>query len=247
MKNQIEYSIGVVTPLANEAQTINDFLTKVCRQLGTQDRIFCVVDNASTDNTRARVEEFAVDDERVVCVWAPENRCVVDAYFCGYRMALNYGADWILEMDGGLSHQPEEIPNFRTAIESDNFDYIGGSRFMRGGDHVGSIFRKSVSRSGTVLSNLVLHTTFTDMTGGFQCFSRNAMQRVVEKGVKSRAHFFQTEIKYLLRNHRWLEIPIVYQSPSASVNRAVIWESIRNLFALARESNNSDLTYDATN
>ena len=234
------YTISVVTPLANEASTIDDFLSQVCRQLGPRDRIFCVVDNASKDNTRECIENFAAQDDRIVCVWAPENRCVVDAYFRGYREAIGYGSDWILEMDGGLSHQPEEIPNFRSAIESGKYDYVGGSRFMSGGAHSGSIFRNFISRAGTVLSNLVLRTKFTDMTGGFQCFSRKTMQLVIEKGVKSRGHFFQTEIKYLLRNHRWLEIPIVYNSPSASVNRAVIWESIRNLYALAHESKNAE-------
>lgn len=227
------YTLAVVTPLANEEATIGEFLGRVSCQLHVEDRLFCVLDNASNDRTREIVERHAVEDSRIVCVWAPENRCVVDAYFAGYRAALEFGADWILEMDGGLSHCPEEIPGFRHAINQNEFDYIGGCRFENGGSHEGSRSRRLISRAGTIASNLVLGTTLKDMTGGFQCFNKNALELVVERGVNSRAHFFQTEIKYLLRHHRCHEIPITYTSPSASVNRHIILESVKTLAAMA--------------
>jgi len=234
----VNYALAVITPLANEEPTIKEFLHRVSAQLRRQDRLFCVLDNASTDRTREIVEEFSLNDPRVECVWAPGNRCVVDAYFAGYRAALAVGADWILEMDGGFSHSPEEIPNFRYAICENKYDYIGGCRFDVGGAHVGSFSRRLISRSGTIFSNLMLGTKLKDMTGGFQCFSRNSLQHIVEHGVRSRAHFFQTEIKFLLRHHRCHEIPIIYEAPSASVNHEVIWESVRNLVTMAREVRN---------
>src|SRR5262249_29847334 len=98
--------LGVVVPLANEESTIDDFTARVLAQLGRDDRLFCVVDNASRDSTRDRVERHGRRDGRVCLVWAPENRCVVDAYFRGYRAALDAGSRWVLEMDGGLSHLP---------------------------------------------------------------------------------------------------------------------------------------------
>ena len=64
------------------------------------------------DATLLLVKEYSERDPRIQSVWAPENRCVVDAYFKGYKVAYDAGAQWILEMDGGLSHQPEEIPLF---------------------------------------------------------------------------------------------------------------------------------------
>src|SRR5438105_15060706 len=101
--------LGVTVPLANEEATVDEFLDRVLDQLTSADRVFCVVDNASKDQTRQRVATRAARDTRVVLVWAQENRCVVDAYFRGYREALAARCRWILEMDGGLSHQPEQI------------------------------------------------------------------------------------------------------------------------------------------
>jgi dolichol-phosphate mannosyltransferase len=227
--------LGVAVPLANEERTVEEFLSRLLIQLTAEDRIFCVVDRASKDNTRQLVEARAAQDTRVRLVWAPENRCVVDAYFRGYREALAADCRWVLEMDGGLSHQPEELPQFVRAMER-GYDYAGGCRFMEGGSYAGPLSRFLISRGGTVLANLLLGTRMKDMTSGFQCFSRRALEAVLARGVRSRAHFFQTEIKFLLRGWKWVELPIRYRNPSKSVGMGSLKEAFRNLWALRREA-----------
>lgn len=74
------------------------------------------------------------------------------------------------------------------------------------------------------------------MTSGFECFSRRALSRVVAQGVRSRAHFFQTEIRYMLHDWSWVEVPITYCNPSTSVGKATVLESIRLLLRLALEA-----------
>jgi dolichol-phosphate mannosyltransferase len=124
MNDQIKIRLAVVVPLANEEKTVDDFLSRVVEHLLPNDRVFCVVDHISKDNTRARVEHLSHRDPRIVMVWAPENRCVVDAYFRGYESALEAGASWILEMDGGMSHQPEEIPRFLKYVEETSIMWL---------------------------------------------------------------------------------------------------------------------------
>ena len=226
--------LGVVVPLANEEATIDEFVGRVLAQLGPQDRLFCVVDNASRDGTRAKVADWSARDRRVRLVWAPENRCVVDAYFRGYRAALDAGCRWVLEMDGGLSHLPEQIPQFVRAMQAGH-DYAGGCRFMRGGSYVGPWSRYLLSRGGGLLANLVLGTQMRDMTSGFECFSRPALEALLRRGVRSRAHFFQTEIKALMHRLKWVEVPIHYRNPSKRVGSASVREALRNLWRLRRE------------
>jgi len=223
--------LGVVVPLANEEATVRDFLRRVLAQLDAGDRVFCILDNASRDDTRARVEGMAEEDARLVPVWAPEDRCVVDAYFRGYREALDAGCRWILEMDGGMSHRPEEIPRFIEAMAG-GVDFAAGSRFMRGGRYIGWSFRRLVSWGGTILANLLLGTRMKDMTSGFECFNRRAMGYVLARGTRSRAHFFQTEIRCTLRRWNWVEVPITYSNPSARLGRAGIMDALRSLWAL---------------
>jgi dolichol-phosphate mannosyltransferase len=221
----------VTIPLANEEATVDELLDRVLAQLTPEDGVFCVLDNVSRDRTRQRIEARSAADPRVVLVWAPENRCVVDAYFRGYRAALDAGCRWILEMDGGLSHQPEQIGQFLRAMEQ-GYDYAGGCRFMAGGSYAGPVSRYIISRGGTWLANRLLGTRMRDMTSGFECFSRRALEAVLAHGVRSRAHFFQTEIKFLLRHWKWVEVPIHYRNPSKSVGTASLKEAFRNLWAL---------------
>lgn len=227
--------LGVVTPLANEEHSIDELLDRTLAQLGSDDRTFCVLDNVSKDRTRAIISKRSESDSRVVLVWAPENRCVVDAYFRGYRAALAAGCKWVLEMDGGLSHQPEEIPLFVREMER-GYDYVGGCRFMEPGGYTGPWDRYIISRGGGFLANLLLGTHMRDMTGGFECFSRKALEAVLAKGVRSRAHFFQTEIKVLMHQFKWTEVPIHYKNPSKSVGKASLKEAFRNLWELVREN-----------
>ncbi|MEO7797696.1 MAG: glycosyltransferase [Opitutaceae bacterium] len=225
--------LGIVTPLGNERKCISALLDEVTAQLQPDDRVYCVLDNVSKDGTREIVEARTRDDPRVVLVWSPQNRSVVDAYFAGYRAAFEAGCRWILEMDAGFSHHPAKIPEFVAAME-EGYNFVGGSRFMPGGDHRGPWTRRLLSYGGTVLARKMLHSRMTDMTSGFECFDRTAMAQVLERGVRSRANFFQTEIRHMMHQFRWKEIPIVYVNDQVTVGRSAVRESFRILFQLAR-------------
>jgi dolichol-phosphate mannosyltransferase len=214
---------------------VEDLLRRVTARISAQDRVFCVLDRATRDNTMERVRRFSAADPRVVLVWAPENRCVVDAYLRGYREALDGGCGWILEMDGGLSHLPEEIPRFLEAMES-GVDFAAGSRFGPGGRYQGRGSRYLLSRGGTLLANLLLGTRMKDMTSGFECFTDRALRHVLSVGVRSRRHFFQTEIRYLLRDFPWVEVPISYANPSKRTGKESVMEALRNLWWLRSRS-----------
>ncbi len=223
--------LGVTVPLANEEGTINRFVDGVLLHLQGQDRLYCVMDNVCRDRTKAMILERAETDPRVVLVWSPANRCVVDAYFAGYRAAFGEGCEWILEMDGGFSHLPEQIPQFIEAMEQ-GFDYVGGSRYLRGGRHDSPVNRFIVSRGGTVLAKLFLGSKMSDMTSGFECFNRKAMEMVLRQGVASKANFFQTEIRHMMHDLRWHEVPIRYHNDNYRIGRSSIREAFRILWKL---------------
>jgi len=226
--------MGIVIPLANEETTIAELLDRLRRQIGPQDRVYTILDRVSKDRTREIVQRFHDQlDDRFVVVWAPENRCVVDAYVSGYRFAFAAGCEWILEMDGGFSHLPEEIPQFVEGMQQGH-DFVGGSRFMPGGSHNSPWTRRCISKGGTVLANWLLRTRMTDMTSGFECFSRQAMHRILERGLASRANFFQTEIRFLMHDLSWREVPITYRNENYRIGRSSLREAFRILWALHR-------------
>ena len=90
--------------------------------------------------------------------------------------------------------------------------------------------RRSLSKTGTVLANLLLGTKLHDMTSGYQGFHRNIVSLFTSYPLKSRAHFYQTEIRYLVRKYKSIEIPIHYKAPSPRVSKKAIINSLETLF-----------------
>ncbi len=222
---------AVIVPMANESQDFDDFmavLRPVLDRLGSG-KVYFVVDNASKDNTRELCEAVAVADPRFVTVWAPENKNVVDAYMRGFRAAYDAGHEIIIEMDGGLSHDPRAIPMFLRVLNEGN-ECAFGSRFCNGGSMADSpLKRRLLSRTGTFLSNRLLGTRMDDMTSGFQAFHRSVIKQILDYPIRSRAHFYQTELRYLMRKHRFAEVPIHYRAPSNSVSQKAIRNAIDTL------------------
>jgi dolichol-phosphate mannosyltransferase len=231
-----EIDLAVVCPMANEGQDAPRFVSAVLdRCVGFRTVIFfAILDRATTDNSLELLRQLERTESRLRVIWAPENRCVVDAYLRGYREALRSDADWILEIDAGFSHQPDDIPQFFQAME-EGYDCVFGSRFIQGGSISDTPLKRQVlSRGGTLLANVLLGTKLKDMTSGFELFSRNALQMVLDKGIQSRAHFFQTEIKTYCAHLRTREVPIRYKSASPRVSRSAVLDSVRQLGRLAK-------------
>lgn len=226
--------LGIVCPMANEIDTAEAFVRDVLDQCsGFQSvRFFAVLDNVSRDGTKERLQHLAHEISDLQVVWAPENRSVVDAYIRGYKEALYAGCDWILEIDAGYSHNPEDIPQFFEKMEQ-GYDCVFGSRFCKGGKIANSSQKRFfISLLGGRLTNLLLGTQLTDMTSGFELFTRDALEAALLKGIHSRAHFFQTEIKVHCRNLNITEVPICYQAASPSVDNASLQDALRNLWRL---------------
>lgn len=231
-------NLGIVCPMANESETAVEFVTTLLNKCDEYDfgsvTLFVVLDGKSTDGTRELLLSLAEREPQLSVVWAPENRCAVDAYVRGYREAIAAECDWILEIDGGYSHQPDDLPAFFEKM-GEGYDCVFGSRFCEGGRISETSWkRKLLSGGGTVLANLLLGTRLRDMTSGYQLFSRPALEKVLARGIRSRGHFFQTEMKAYCRNLAIAEVPIHYRSASASVNRAVVKDALVNLWRLFR-------------
>jgi dolichol-phosphate mannosyltransferase len=222
---------AVVIPMANEERDFSEFVAALAKTLGEMKSgsVYFVVDLASKDRTLELCIEVCRADERFRLVWAPQSRNVVDAYLCGYREALINGHEFIIEMDAGFSHDPSALPIFLKVL-SDGSECAFGSRFVEGGSMVDvPLMRRFLSRGGTILSGLFLGTTMRDMTSGYQGFHSSVVKSFLRYPFLSTAHFWQTELRYLLRKRTYEVVPIQYRSPSPRVSLASIMNSFKVL------------------
>jgi dolichol-phosphate mannosyltransferase len=216
---------AVVVPMANEERDFDPFiaaLTAVLDDMATG-TVYIVVDRASRDRTLELSRALSARDHRFRTVWAPDNRSLVDAYLRGYREAYHHGHRYIIEMDAGLSHDPRDLPTFLALLQQ-GYPCVYGSRVIPGGSmSESSLWRRFLSRGGTLLANVLLGTRQSDMTSGYLGFHAEVVGRLIAHPLRSTAHFYQTEVRYLLRHHPAVEIPIHYRAPSPRVSiRAII-------------------------
>jgi dolichol-phosphate mannosyltransferase len=228
----MKVNFAVIIPLANEQESFHPFIASLTEVLNKIEsgKVYFVVDNVSKDNTLELCKNLSANDNRFFTVWAPENKNVVDAYINGYKEALKHKHEIIIEMDAGLSHDPKAIPMFLRVLNEGN-ECAFGSRFINGGSIWDSNWKRTfLSRFGTILANLLLGTKMYDMTSGYQGFHADIVEKFVNYPLLSKAHFYQTELRFLLRKSRFAEIPIHYRAPSPNVSKKAILNSFDVLF-----------------
>ena len=228
----MKYDFAVVIPMANESEDFIPFVSSLENELDKLERgkVYFIIDNVSKDNTLELCNNLSINDYRFTTIWSPENKNIVDAYLRGYKEALKNKHEFIIEMDAGLSHDPAALPMFLRILNEGN-ECAFGSRFINGGSICDSSWKRTfLSKFGTILSNFLLGTRMYDMTSGYQGFHANIVEKIVSYGLLSKAHFYQTELRYLLRKTRFAEIPIHYRAPSPRVSKKAIYNSINVLF-----------------
>lgn len=222
----------VVMPVANEEKTMEQLLDGLLELPYDNLFIYPVIDDYSKDRTEEIIRKKEEETGRVKCIYYKESRGVITCYLEGFRQALADGAEWIVEMDGGMSHLPEELPRFLEKLEA-GYECVWGSRFMKGGEMKNlPLYRRFLSRGGTFLSNFVLGTHLRDMTSGFEAFTAEVMNEMNLDAILSRGHMYQTEMRYYCRNKKTVEVPIHYVGGESSLKGSSVTEALRLLFLL---------------
>jgi dolichol-phosphate mannosyltransferase len=219
---------AAVIPLANEENELPELAEALRLVMNAVEggTVYFIVDRVSKDRTLECCQKLEEADPRFKTRWIPENRNVVDAYINGFREALKDGHEFIIEMDGGMSHDPKAIPAFLRCLNEGN-DCAFGSRYINGGSMVDSPFkRRLLSKGGSILARVLLGAKLADMTSGYQAFRRSILLDVVDYPLLSRAHFYQTELRHLLRRQKLIEVPIHYRAPSPRVSKGAIRNSV---------------------
>ena len=224
----------IVMPVANEEATMEKILDEILALSYDNLHIYPVIDSYSKDRTEEIIRNKASQSDKVKCIFYKESKGVISCYLEGFRQALADGAEQILEMDGGGSHLPSEIPQFLQRME-EGYDCVWGSRFMEGGSmRQQPLYRRILSQGGTFLANLVLGTKLKDMTSGFEGFQRSVLENMNLNNFLSTGHMYQTEMRFYCRKLRTVEVPIHYVGTASSLKSSSVTEALRLLFQLKK-------------
>ena len=234
MIKKLNKILVVVIPVSNEEDNIFDFVNDILKKLSFLTKTYLILsfDQTNKDKSLDIAKSLAKKNGNIKIVNKPTS-CPVEAYLNGYYEAIQIKCDYIVELNAGYRHQPDDLKKLYNGLNQ-NIDCIFGSRFIEGANcFSNNFFRYFLSKQGSIFSNLLLGTKLTDMTSGFICIKKNIIKNILENTIiLSRFHFFQTELKYYLRDFSYVEIPITYNTNGKNLPFNVIFESLYNLFQL---------------
>ena len=227
----------IVMPVANEQETMGQVIEEILALPYDNLHLYPVIDSYSKDKTEEIIRSYE-NTGRVKCVFYEKSTGVISCYMEGYRQAIRDGAEFVIEMDGGGSHKPSEIPQFIQKLE-EGYDCVWGSRFIKGGGLVNDpLYRRLLSGGGTFLSNLVLNTKLKDMTSGFEAFKAEVLDKFDFDKFLSKGHMYQTEMRFYCRNYKTIEVPIHYTAGKSSLKLKSVTEALSILFKLKKNEKN---------
>lgn len=199
----------IIVPTYNERENLRPLVARVLALPDPVDLL--VVDDNSPDGTGALADELADANPRLAVLHRCDKDGLGRAYCAGFSWALRRHYEFILEMDGDFSHNPDDIPRFLKA--ANDADLVLGSRYVNGIRVINwPLGRLMLSLGAARYVRMVTGMPFSDPTSGFKCFRREALATIDLDAVRSNGYSFQIEMTHKLwrTGFRVTEIPITF-------------------------------------
>ncbi|GEK80765.1 polyprenol monophosphomannose synthase [Agrococcus baldri] len=176
-----------------------------------------VIDDASPDGTGELADAMAAADPRVSVLHRAAKEGLGAAYLHGMRVALERGADAVVEFDADGSHPAEAVPRMLAVLAQEGrpgADLVIGSRWVPGGGIVDWPWhRQAISRLGNVYARVMLGSAVQDMTAGCRAYTAELLRRIPLAEVRSQGYCFQIDMTRRAQQvgARVVEVPILFR------------------------------------
>jgi dolichol-phosphate mannosyltransferase len=221
--------VWVILPTYNEAENLERIVAAILEALPPSRRILIVDDN-SPDGTGEIADRLAAANESISVLHRDQKQGLGPAYLAGFRVALDGGAELIIEMDADFSHDPAYLPRLIEA--TDRADLAIGSRYVPGGGVTDwGPMRRFISRGGSAYARVALGLPVRDLTGGFKCFRRVVLETIDLDTIEARGYAFQVETTYraIKSGFRVVEVPIVFRDRrdgTSKMSKSIVAEAM---------------------
>ena len=227
--------LSIIMPVYNERATLEEIVQRVravdltvdreginplIRGPLTLEREIIIVDDGSTDGTRAILEEWRQaqpDDMRIV--FHAQNGGKGAALRTGFQHATG---DLLVIQDADLEYDPRDYLKLLVPVLEGRSPVVYGSRFMGGPRSAMSLSHTMGNKMLTVFTNILFGTSLSDMETCYKCFRRDV---IVDMPLHSRRFEIEPEItaKILKRGYSIFEVPISYNGREFHEGKKITW------------------------
>lgn len=240
--------LSIVIPVYNEPDTWRELLDRVLDvDLPGLGRQIVIVEDGSTDATRAQLERFASElgdqpdrpaagQASLKVIFHERNRGKGAALRTGFAAAEG---DLVVVQDADLEYDPAEFARLASPILAGRADVVYGTRFAPGSGRKGYLSNYLANRLLTWLSNLTTGLKLTDMETCYKMFRREVLAGLT---LEQDRFGFEPEVTAGLArlDVRIAELPISYHSRKKSEGKKIGYKdglaAIRCIFRYGRRS-----------
>ncbi|MDB6024187.1 MAG: hypothetical protein JWM68_410 [Verrucomicrobiales bacterium] len=230
----------VIIPTYNEKDNLPLLAERLLKLSVAVDLL--VVDDNSPDGTGKIADELAAKYPSINVLHRAQKSGLGRAYCDGFKWALDRGYEFIMEMDGDFSHNPDDIPRFLEAVKTEDADLAIGSRYCNGIRVINwPLGRLLLSMGAARYVRIITGMAISDPTGGFKCFRKRALQSIDLNKVRSNGYSFQVEMTHKLwrQGRKIVEVPIIFTDRflgSSKMSRKIVYEALGMVWRLLAQN-----------
>lgn len=210
--------LTIIIPVFNEAGTLKEIVAQVIAVEVPFEKEIIIIDDASTDGSRAIVEKLPHDN--VKTFYHQTNQGKGAAIRSGLSLATG---DIVLIQDADLEYNPNEYPKLLQPILEKKADVVYGSRFVGSEAHRVLFFWHMVGNKFlTLLSNMLTNLNLTDMETCYKVFRKEIINQI---RIEENRFGFEPEITAKLSrlDCRIYEVGISYSGRTYSEGKKIGW------------------------
>jgi glycosyltransferase involved in cell wall biosynthesis len=215
--------LSILIPVYNERTVVERSLAGVlAAPIPEQmERELVVVDDCSTDGTRAILERLAAQHPEIRLIRHEKN----SGKGAAVRTAIDHATgEFSLVQDADLEYDPSEYPRLLKPLLDGHADAVFGSRYLAGEQNrVLPFWHSMLNKTLTTVSNMFCNLNLTDMETCYKVFRTDLLKSIP---IRSDRFGFEPEItmKCAKRKLRIYEVPISYHGRTYEEGKKIGWK-----------------------
>lgn len=218
----------IVVPTYNERENVAALIPDLFKVASTADVM--LIDDNSADKTADFAEQSFGANPRFSVLRRNERRGYGRSLLEGYRAAVDRNYARLVQLDADFSHDPKVVPRLIDAAGA--ADVVIGSRYCADGSVANwPLRRRLLSRFANQYVRTITGLTVRDSTSGFRCYTRRALQVLLEIPIAAEGYAFLVETTFRAQRAglRIAEVPITFndrREGQSKMSRKIIFESV---------------------
>lgn len=249
--------VTIFTPTYNEAGNIGNLIEAI-NSLPIHDKYkidIVVIDDNSPDGTANIVKESQNKYENVHLVNG-NKQGYGEACKRGFDYVLtNFETDVILQLDADFSHDPVSIVDILHEMDTNNSEFVIGSRYVKGGKlpENWGMFRIMNSKMGNLLVRAIFPMRhIRDNTSGYRAISSRVVENINFKNFNAKANAFLVEFLFCAYKNgvKIAEVPIHFKDRKYGESKLTFYaiaEFVLSCFKIRfnkHEANNNKIDFN---